>query len=222
MSCDDKWFTAIEMETVYVSGGDWTTATCPTGKYVMGGGCKTADNSPHVFERNAPISNTQWQCGGHSMNKEVWVVCSTIETTVTTTESGADWADYGCDDGQQILGGGCRSHGGAYKFQTSRPWGNADKWQCGGHGSSKDVTLICADKSQIRMDVGTKTDGADWDSATCASNHKVVGGGCYSADPYVIRGMWPNSDSNSFECGGHGGLKTVYAMCAHRPVGWEM
>jgi hypothetical protein len=217
-SCDDKWLQDAAFERVYAYGGDWTTVHCPYGKYIMGGGCLTTDSNHNIFQKNAPASNTAWECGGWSMNKEVWAICSTIPTVVETHASGQDWADYGCSSNRQILGGGCISAGGAYKFEASRPWGNADRWRCGGHGAAKDVSLICADKSKIHMDVATRSNAGDWESVACASNYQLLGGGCQSNNPWVMRGMFPDTaNSKAYRCGGHGGSKTVFAMCGKRP-----
>ena len=223
------WEADAGIETVYRRGGDWTTVTCPAGKYLLGGGCQTAMNAPHVFQKNSPKSNTAWECGGHSMEKMVWAVCSTIVTTVELHDSGKDWADYGCSNNRQLIGGGCFSAGSAFRLQASMPWGQADRWNCGGHGSAKTVAVICADRDDIKMDVATKHNTADWDNIMCPSDYRLLGGGCNAGNaPHVMQASKPTgngdahhpctgSSCNGWMCGGHGGSKSAYAMCGKRP-----
>jgi hypothetical protein len=211
----NQWAAKADIEVVSTRDGpDWTTVNCPAGKYLLGGGCQ-ADGAPHVFEQNGPSSNTAWTCGGHSMKKHVYAICSTIKTSVEEHASGNDWDSFSCnDESAQMVGGGCKSAGDAYKFQANRPWGNADEWQCGGHGSGKWTSVICAAKADIKMDVATYMYSGDWHTVTCANDMTVIGGGCIAETaPFVMEASRPQG--NGWECGGHGGQKSVYAMCGH-------
>ena len=145
-------------------------------------------------------------------NLHLFQDCCNIPTEVTTADVG-DWGSTSCGSGKQMLGGGCYSHGGAHKFEYNGPSGNADHWQCGGHGSNKVVSIICAATTDVKMDVGTKHHGGDWDSTTCASNYILAGGGCQAHNsPHVMQASKPHG-SNGWMCGGHGGSKHVWAMC---------
>ena len=63
------------------------------------------------------------------------------------------------------------------------------------------------------MDVATKSNTGDWESVACPDNYQLLGGGCRSDDPYVMRGMYPDTaNSKAYRCGGHSGSKNVYAM----------
>ena len=73
--------------------------------------------------------------------------------------------------------------------------------------------MICAHKADIKMDVGTKHNGGDWDGVNCGAGYTLIGGGCNAgASPHVMQKSGPVG--NGWQCGGHGGSKHTYAMCA--------
>lgn len=53
------------------------SATCPTGKIVLGGGC-SADGST-VPQSNRPLGNTGWYCAAVNSNWNVWAICARVK-----------------------------------------------------------------------------------------------------------------------------------------------
>eukprot|EP00928_Gymnodinium_smaydae_P008081 TRINITY_DN12916_c0_g3_i1.p1 TRINITY_DN12916_c0_g3~~TRINITY_DN12916_c0_g3_i1.p1 ORF type:complete len:492 (+),score=41.70 TRINITY_DN12916_c0_g3_i1:276-1751(+) len=84
-------------------------------------------------------------------------------------------------------------------------------WECGGHGGKKQVWVRCA----RGIDVGIKEqNGGDWIEVQCDAGRKVVGGGCNAfTPPYKMMYNGPVG-SDRWKCGGHGGSKRVWAICA--------
>jgi hypothetical protein len=216
------WRQLAGIVTVSSSGGDWHTQHCPPGKYIVGGGCFAA-SAPYIFRTSAPAGNRGWQCGGHGGRKTVTALCSNFPTTVETHNSGADWAEFTCNNrAMQILGGGCSSLGPHYKFQASYPSGvaNPHTWRCGGHGGAKTVSVICAHPGDIKVDITAPRSIGDWGGVSCPGNYQVIGGGCNArTSPFVMSSSSPQSiygarQVNGWQCGGHGGNKQSWAMCA--------
>jgi hypothetical protein len=192
------WETKAGIVTLTVTGGDWVTVNCPANTYIVGGGCE-ATNGDNRFVQNGPggkdvggtPSNTAWTCGGRGAAKKVTIICSKFVTSVEEHPSMNDYDDFGCNDpSMQMLGGGCKVNGDV-GFSSSRPFGNADRWQCGGHGEAKWTRVICASQADIKMHVTTKTGGADWQDVACASSQKLIGGGCI-VQPFVDTVGWSN------------------------------
>jgi len=56
--------------------------------------------------------------------------------------------------------------------------------------------------------------GGDWTTVQCNAGQKVLGGGCNAAgSPYKMQYSGPDGDDR-WKCGGHGGNKEVWAVCA--------
>ena len=59
------------------SGPASCTATCPTGKIVLGGGC-SADGST-VPQNNRPLGNNAWYCASVASNWNAYAICARIK-----------------------------------------------------------------------------------------------------------------------------------------------
>jgi len=192
------WEQRAGIERITQTGGDWVTLHCPAGKYVVGGGCEATDgdnrflqNGPGTVDVGGTPSNTAWTCGGRGANKKVTIICSKFRTTVEEHPSTNDVDSFGCSmPGMQMLGGGCKVNGDV-GFTASRPWGNADQWQCGGHGEAKWTRVICAASFDLQVHVATKEGGADWQGVSCANSQKLIGGGCI-VQPFADTPNWTN------------------------------
>merc|ERR1719492_758704 len=61
--------------------------------------------------------------------------------------------------------------------------------------------------------------GGDWVVCQCNETDEAVGGGCFAKDPpYQMQKNGPRFN-HSWECGGHGGAKKVWVICAQRMTG---
>jgi hypothetical protein len=67
---------------------------------------------------------------------------ATFPLAVVKEASGGDWVTVTCDDGQQVLGGGCNAVGSPHIMQRNGPFG-VNGWKCGGHGGDKTAWVIC-------------------------------------------------------------------------------
>lgn len=115
-----------------------------------------------------------------------------------------------CDAGQYLTGGGCNANSAPYKMQYNGPV-NETTWRCGGHHSSKHVWALCTnDKKPVVKSLV----GGDWTVVECDAGQRVTGGGCHAmAPPHDFQYNGPLGAS-AWQCGGHGGVKTAYAICS--------
>eukprot|EP00928_Gymnodinium_smaydae_P022957 TRINITY_DN1911_c0_g2_i1.p1 TRINITY_DN1911_c0_g2~~TRINITY_DN1911_c0_g2_i1.p1 ORF type:complete len:599 (-),score=64.65 TRINITY_DN1911_c0_g2_i1:151-1947(-) len=133
-----------------------------------------------------------------------------IDISVKTV-AGGDWTSVECDLGWKAISGGCSADGQSpYRFQMDGPKGERG-WECGGHGGKKEVWVLCA----RGMDVVIKEEsGGDWTEVQCDAGRTVISGGCNAfAHPFKMgyNGLVGN---DTWKCGGHGGSKKVWAICA--------
>jgi len=205
------------LPTVFIrtaTGADWVHAVCPDGSALIGGGCDTT-GSPHIFQFSMPNEKARtWTCGGHGSSKTAYAICSTtIEVSYTKVTSG-DWTTAECPAGQQVMGGGCASDGGANIFETNTAEADGNsKWRCGGGGGKKEVIAICVNKTMQLQRI--EQDTTDWANVKCPVGMVIVGGGCDAfTEPHKMWSSYPASESE-WRCGGHGGDKKVMAICAY-------
>jgi len=190
-------------------GGDWTTVQCDAGQKVIGGGCK-ATNPPYKFQTSQPQGDDGWTCGGHGGDKSVWAVCSSSLTATIKHADGGEWTTVHCDAGKKVIAGGCKATNPPYKFQTNQPEGDGG-WTCGGHADNKSVWAICS--SSLTPTI-KHADGGDWTTLQCDAGQKVISGGCKATNPpYEFQTSQPEGDGG-WTCGGHGGEKSVWAICS--------
>jgi hypothetical protein len=194
-----------------MSGPDWTTVECDAGQWLVGGGCDAA-GSPWTYEYSGPDGPTKWKCGGHGTPKHVWIMCSAVIKPEIVQVSGGDWTTVTCPAGKTIISGGCQAAGHPWIKQYDGPMdGHNDKWQCGGQGGPKKVWAICS--AQLDATI-VRNHGGDWVTSTCPGGMKIIGGGCDAhTGPHKYQRSSPDGE-NKWICGGHGGGKTVWAMCA--------
>jgi carbonic anhydrase len=230
-------------------GGTDAVAQCQPGWAVIGGGCN-ALSAPNIIKASVPESKTAWRCQGSGAGGvKAMALCTPfaaaaglslinkvggsnlLKMTVPFTDGKefyfkkASEGDYGatCPDNSPLLvSGGCsmprKPFKAAYSFASSNT-----TWMCGGHGGSKDVSMLCAapkvapwTRSIKRViKVGSK----DWVTATCPKGSVVVSGGCSTLDgskSFQYNGP-DTPDANgltTWTCGGTGSKKVVYAFCA--------
>jgi hypothetical protein len=157
-------------------------------------------------------------CGGSGSNKIIDVMCANIPTTVKE-HTGGDWTNHDCGSGMYLLGGGCKANG-PHIWEANRPQcdNNGCKWQCGGHGGSKTVRIVCS--ATHRMDVTHPAAGKDWQqSPHCDGNTYLIGGGCRAYNsPHRMEKHGKESDT-SWMCGGSGAKKQAYAICLAKNAG---
>eukprot|EP00392_Amoebophrya_sp_AT5.2_P002679 g2684.t1 len=218
-------------------------AYCDTGHYVVGGGCRASGGDAAISSSNPYISGaTQgWRCSKHSSCGDqgtvyAWVMCS--ETIVTHTQSWSisDWGNGGACPSYApvLLGGGCQVDGQGYQSAswpllatssmsqgTAYPHGaggTEPTWQCGGFGTGKTVWALCADAKFKPYVQQLWVIGNDWTTLACPSAAPYpISGGCW-ADPYPHKfeasTFWVNNNGpDGWECGGHGGAKTMSLLC---------
>lgn len=130
------------------------------------------------------------------------------------------------------LGGGCEAQDGNHKFEYNGPAGRS-AWKCGGHGGSrrkgpawnrrtehyghKRVWAICASANGPVQVTMKEASGGDWTTVRCDAGQVVTGGGCQAhGGPHVMEYNGPEGKS-AWKCGGHGGPKQVWAICAKDP-----
>merc|ERR1719281_557927 len=58
------------------------------------------------------------------------------------------------------------------------------------------------------------TTGGDWTKSMCKAGETIIGGGCQAAWPWGKMEKSAPDGGNSWHCGGHGGPKRVWAICA--------
>jgi len=204
----------LDVTIEVVAGARFPAAGCDPSTvaplFAVGGGCN-AESGPPILEKNGPLGDAAWECGGHGGNHDMrrsWAVCSGLKPVVKSA-SGGDWVTVKCDEGQKILSGGCRAHAPPHIFQKNSPEGE-DGWTCGGHGGQKKVWALCS--SQIKPTL-VKSRGGDWHNAVCAPGMKAIGGGCDAYDsPHKSQMVAPHGD-DAWRCGGHGGHKEVSVIC---------
>jgi len=124
-----------------------------------------------------------------------------------------DWGRVECDAGTFVMGGGCQANGSPHVFEKSAPDGNG--WGCGGGGGPKRIWAICGPQDVVQV---VEVETGDWGEAECPAGTEVLGGGCQAyrgphiAQASMIRGK--GARRTSYKCGGQGGDKRIYAMCA--------
>ena len=135
------------------SGGDWTTATCPAGYKVIGGGCD-AEGSPYHYRKSGPEGDNGWHCGGFGSDKHVMAFCLPSggfgDKISVVQASGGDWTTATCPEGQKVIGGGCDATAEPYKFSKSGPDGDST-WVCGGFGGAKTVWAFCCASCRVTL-----------------------------------------------------------------------
>eukprot|EP00928_Gymnodinium_smaydae_P004906 TRINITY_DN1167_c0_g1_i4.p1 TRINITY_DN1167_c0_g1~~TRINITY_DN1167_c0_g1_i4.p1 ORF type:complete len:593 (+),score=33.70 TRINITY_DN1167_c0_g1_i4:178-1956(+) len=126
------------------------------------------------------------------------------------TFADGDWTSVQCDAGWKAIGGGCNADGQPHRFQMDGPDGESG-WKCGGRGGRKQVWVRCA----RGIDVTTQNrSGGDWTDVRCEAGRKVISGGCNAfGPPYKMMYNGPVGN-DVWRCGGHGGSKLVWAICA--------
>jgi hypothetical protein len=200
-----------EAKLIYktASGGDWSQLKCDAGSKLIAGGCQAAGH-PHTFAYGAPTSPDEFQCGGNGGPKNLWAICSSAINPVTVKVSGGDWTTATCPTGTKILSGGCWAKSHPHVMSWNGPKGD-DAWQCGGHGGAKDAWAICS--AQLKPTI-IESDGGDWHTVKCPVGMSIIGGGCDGRQhPHKFEKSSPVGD-NQWMCGGQGGSKKVWAICA--------
>lgn len=123
-----------------------------------------------------------------------------------------DWGELACPSGMKVLSGGCEPTTGTKLVQASRPNDAGTGWICGGHGGKKTIYALCSPMPVHQ----SKVNGGDWTEAKCPSGTKAIGGGCDAhASPHKMEYHGILDDMSGYKCGGHGGSKSVWAICAH-------
>lgn len=148
----------------------------------------------------------------------------------TRHNAGGDWVDVLCEEGETVLGGGCASGESIdpentdmmpFLLQMSGPVQSLKQtgWRCGGHGNSKTTYATCMKNApDVRI---AKLDGEDWTTVDCGSDI-LIGGGCNAKDQGSDPGWTFQANrqvGNGWQCGGHSGGKTAYAICG-KPDFW--
>eukprot|EP00928_Gymnodinium_smaydae_P022955 TRINITY_DN1911_c0_g1_i6.p1 TRINITY_DN1911_c0_g1~~TRINITY_DN1911_c0_g1_i6.p1 ORF type:complete len:621 (-),score=54.70 TRINITY_DN1911_c0_g1_i6:313-2088(-) len=130
-----------------------------------------------------------------------------IELSVTSA-SGGDWTSVECDAGWKAIGGGC--HANVQFPQMNGPDGERG-WKCGGHSGTKKVWVRCARGIDVEV---KEVSGGDWTTVQCDPGRKVISGGCNAyGHPFKMQYNGPGGNE-TWKCGGHGGRKRVWAICA--------
>eukprot|EP00392_Amoebophrya_sp_AT5.2_P018147 g18616.t1 len=133
-------------------------------------------------------------------------------------EAGGDWHTLSCPSGYSIVGGGCDAYTSPWVYQVSAPTEDGRAWKCGGNGGKKKVYAVCVRDEDMPGLTVVKSTGGDWHEVQCPREApKILSGGCD-----VQHGRWRYEDSaprgtNGWACGGHGGKKTVFAICSPEP-----
>lgn len=135
-------------------------------------------------------------------------------STSVRSRQGGDWTEVTCGEGQVVLGGGCKASTKPHKFEYNGP-SEMNSWACGGFGGDKEVWAVCAKGDTLGSFVGLKeVEGGDWTTVSCDSGQVVTGGGCQALEsPHKMEYNGPDRRS-AWKCGGHGGRKKVWAICA--------
>jgi hypothetical protein len=123
-----------------------------------------------------------------------------------------NWGELSCNSGMHVISGGCAGTSGNKYIQANRPNDAGTGWICGGNGGNKKIWAMC---SHMPVKI-VRTDGGDWHKAECPSGTIGIGGGCDAhASPHLVQFAGVVSDMSGYECGGNGGSKTSWAICAH-------
>ncbi|HYO51659.1 hypothetical protein [Archangium sp.] len=119
-----------------VSVGNVVTATCPSGKIVVGGGCSDHYTST-TLQSSIPNGNTGWTCRFQTNPGSLAATAYCVDPsaspglqTVTSTTTTSNVVAVTCPSGKKVIGGGCRDDRGATALQTSMPW-STNTWSCG-------------------------------------------------------------------------------------------
>lgn len=130
-------------------------------------------------------------------------------------KDGHDWTTASCFKGWHVTGGGCAAETDPFSYRWSAPVGNPPHaWKCGGNGTTKKVEVYCTKDFPTMV---VSSNGGDWVETHCPSGYKVTGGGCDArASPFKFQASEPVG-TTGWRCGGHGGAKTVWAICTNSP-----
>jgi hypothetical protein len=117
-----------------VGTGNVVTATCPSGRVVVGGGC--SDNFTSTSLQNSIPNGSSWTCrfqtNPGSLTATVFCgepAASPGLQTVTATTTTSNVLAATCPAGKKVIGGGCRDDRGATVLRTSMPW-STNGWRC--------------------------------------------------------------------------------------------
>ena len=171
----------------------------------------------------AAVPGMEWTQGAAYKNPEAnCVACG--KTT------GNDLLETSCDAGSFMLGGGCQAVG--WRFSSSHPSGDANKWTCGGHGGAKQARLICSATTQANYlpvascdvasgcsaPMGLAHNNGEVASVKCPSDSWLIGGACEAlSNSFEIHQATRHSEDAYF-CGGSGSHKNSYGICLAKPV----
>ena len=131
-----------------------------------------------------------------------------------------DWTSGNCPDGFALVGGGCDAFGDPWKFQYLGPKLDAStrtrEWQCSGHRADKMVFKTCVAEGSMQLLYVESKSNEDWHVVHCPSGMSVISGGCDAhGAPFRFSFNGPHPDDpGQWQCGGHGGGKNVFAVCA--------
>jgi hypothetical protein len=204
-------------QRIYTTSGTEFKQDCPKGYKVIGGGCSRFSSQ----RDNGPNGALQWKCGNtHSDVKKSWAICSSELDPQIVQQSAKStlFVQARCADGMKLIGGGCRTAAGKLRYSGPDET-NPEVWKCGGHDGNKVSTAICSSKITPRIEVAT---GGDVTTVMCKHGFKVLSGGCDAFEaPLAFTYSAPINDTG-WKCGGKGGGKKVWAMCADVDTGPEL
>ena len=147
--------------------------------------------------------------------------------------TGGDWFDASCSANRVLISGGCDANSEPYKYRVAKQ-NDINTYSCGGHGGSKTISLLCCDP--MKLAAGTTAEnahslqllpaitalphcrveeyhGGDWFVASCSAGYFLVSGGCDAQFTPHVRRVAMLTGINKYECGGHGGGKTIALVC---------
>jgi hypothetical protein len=118
-----------------VGTGNVVTATCPSGKVVVGGGCSD-DLTSTTLQSSTPNGSSGWTCRFQTNPGSLTATAFCVEPTespglqtVTITTTTSNVASVKCPAGKKVIGGGCRDDRAATVLQSTMPW-STDGWNC--------------------------------------------------------------------------------------------
>jgi hypothetical protein len=176
--------------------------TCKFFTYFHDDGCR-------IYRKCDAQHQTDWLPKVHST---IFERLPKFLSTTYIEKSVGDWGEVHCDAGMRVVGGGCQAYERPHVMQASRPTDDGAGWLCGGHGGPKKVMALCA-RIPTKVEV---TSGGDWHQTGCPANSVAIGGGCdANNNPYIMEYNGIEDDGlTKQQCGGHGGPKAAWAICA--------
>jgi len=118
------------------STGNVLTATCPSGKVVIGGGCSDHYTSTTI-QSSIPNGNNGWTCRFRTNPGSLAVIAYCVDPadspglqTVTATTTTSNVVGVTCPAGKKVIGGGCGDNRGLTSINTSMP-SSTNTWGCG-------------------------------------------------------------------------------------------